>query len=155
MKSIPAFLFVSAVFLGCQSKTSEVVGQSAETNPLIGTWKLISGTTIQGKDTTNTDYTTGKKMLKIVNATHFSFVGHDLNKGTDSLKFYSSGAGTYTLKDSSYTERLQFCSDRNWEGTEFNFIIAIHGDSLTQTGIEKVEKLNVNRLNIEHYVREK
>jgi hypothetical protein len=155
MKFSVAVLFVLVIFQGCQSKPEIVVTQAVETNPIIGTWQLISGTTIQGKDTTTTDYTAGKRMLKIVNGTHFAFVGHDLNKGTDSSKFYSSGAGAYTLKDSSYTEHLDFCSDRNWEGTSFNFIISIHNDSLTQTGIEKVEKLNINRLNIERYVRVK
>jgi hypothetical protein len=82
-------------------------------------------------------------------------VGHDLNKGKDSLAFYSSGAGSYTLTDSVYTEHLQFCNDRAWEGNDFSFHILIHNDSLTQTGIEKVEKLNVDRLNIERYVRVK
>jgi len=124
-------------------------------NPMMGTWELVSGTTIQGKDTTNTDYTKGKKFLKIINSTHFSFVGHDLTKGKDSLAFYTSGAGTYTLTDSTYTEHLQFCSDRAWEGNDFTFTILIRNDSLTQTGIEKIEKINVNRLNIERYVRVK
>ncbi len=124
-------------------------------NPMIGTWKLISGTTIQGKDTTTTDYTKNKNFLKIINGTHFSFVDHDLNKGKDSLAFYSSGAGTYTLSDSTYTEHLQYCSDRAWEGNDFTFTVSIKNDSLTQTGVEKVEKINVNRLNIERYVRVK
>jgi len=82
-------------------------------------------------------------------------VGHDLSKGKDSAAFYTSGAGTYTLADSTYTEHLQFCSDRAWEGNDFTFTVSIRNDSLTQTGIEKIEKINVNRLNIERYVRTK
>ncbi len=124
-------------------------------NPMIGTWKLISGTTIQGKDTTTTDYTKNKNFIKIINGSHFSFVDHDLNKGKDSLAYYSSGAGTYTFSDSVYTEHLQYCSDRAWEGNDFTFTVSIKNDSLTQTGVEKVEKINVNRLNIERYVRVK
>jgi hypothetical protein len=85
-------------------------------NPMIGTWELVTGTTIQGKDTTTTDYTKGKKFLKVINSTHFSFVGHDLSKGKDTAAFYTSGAGTYTLSDSMYTEHLQFCSDRGLGG---------------------------------------
>src|SRR5579863_8512114 len=46
----------------------------APANPMIGTWELVTGTTIQGKDTTTTDYTKGKKFLKVINDTHFSFV---------------------------------------------------------------------------------
>ena len=156
MKIFLTFLIGMTVFLGCESKSGDSGSATAVVaNPLIGTWQLVSGSTIRGKDTTTTDYTKGKKFLKIINATHFAFVGHDLNKGMDSLKFYSSGAGTYTLKDSSYTEHLQFCSDRNWEGNDFNFTIVINNDSLTQTGIEKVEKININQLNIERYVRVK
>lgn len=122
---------------------------------LIGTWKLISGTTIQGKDTVTTDYTKDKYNLKIINESYFAFVGHDLKKGKDSLAFYSSGAGPYTLKDSSYTESLQFCNERAWEGHDFTFTITIQNDSLTQTGIEKIDSLKINRLNIERYVRVK
>jgi len=142
------------VLLSCQSNP-EAMKANAVVNPLIGTWQLVSGTTIQGKDTTTTDYTKGKKFLKILNDSHFAFVGHDLNKGKDSLAFYSSGAGTYTLKDSVYTEHLQFCNDRAWEGNDFTFHIVIQNDSLTQTGVEKVEKINIDRLNIERYVRVK
>ena len=140
------------ILISCQSN-QEVGKTTPVVNPLIGTWQLISGTTIQGKDTTTTDYTKNKRFLKIVNGSHFAFVGHDLTKGKDSLAFYSSGAGTYTLNDSVYTEHLQFCNDRAWEGNDFSFHILIRNDSLTQTGIEKIEKINVDRLNIERYVR--
>jgi hypothetical protein len=128
---------------------------TAPANPLIGTWQLISGTTIQGKDTVTTDYTKNKYNLKIINETHFAFVGHDLTKGKDSLAFYSSGAGPYTLKDSVYTETLQFCNERAWEGHDFSFTVVVQNDSLTQTGIEKIDSLNINRLNIERYVKVK
>jgi hypothetical protein len=146
-------LFACALF-SCESKQNTEMPASP-VNPMIGTWELVSGTTIQGKDTTFTDYTKTRKFLKIINGTHFAFVGHDLNKGKDSLKFYTSGAGTYTLTDSSYTEHLQFCDDREWEGNDFSFKVQIQNDSLTQTGIEKIEKLGVNRLNIERYVKQK
>jgi hypothetical protein len=136
--------------------TNQTAGTAtAPGNPLIGTWKLISGTTIQGKDTITTDYTKDKYNLKIINETHFAFVGHDLNKGKDSLAFYSSGAGPYTLKDSVYTESLQFCNERAWEGHDFTFTVTVQNDSLTQTGIEKIDSLKINRLNIERYVRVK
>jgi hypothetical protein len=152
MKFKTAVAFSLCALLSCETKQGPEM-TVAVINPLVGTWELVSGTTIQGKDSTTTDYTKSKKFLKVINQTHFSFVGHDLSKGKDSLAFYTSGAGTYTLKDSSYTEHLQFCSDRAWEGNDFNFTIVIRNDSLTQTGIEKVEKINVNRLNIERYVK--
>ena len=71
------------------------------------------------------------------------------------MTFYTSSAGTYTLTDSMYTEHLQFCSDRNWEGNDFTFTVLIRNDSLTQSGIEKIEKIGVNQLNIERYVKMK
>ena len=154
MKYAIPFFVICLFFISCQPNP-ETAKTTSAANPLAGTWQLISGTTIQGKDTTTTDYTKNKRFLKIINDSHFSFVGHDLNKGKDSLAFYSSGAGTYTLKDSNYTEHLQFCSDRAWEGNDFSFHIQISNDSLTQIGVEKVEKLNVDRLNIERYVRVK
>ncbi len=141
-------------FVSCNSnQTAEK--PAAPANPLIGTWQLISGTTIQGKDTVTTDYTKDKYNLKIINETHFAFVGHDLTKGKDSVPFYSSGAGPYTLKDSVYTESLQFCNERAWEGHDFTFTVVVQNDSLTQTGIEKIDSLKINRLNIERYVRVK
>jgi hypothetical protein len=154
MKLLRNSLLFLLILQSCESKQSTEKPASTA-NPLIGTWELVSGTTIQGKDTTTTDYTKNKKFLKIINGSNFAFVGHDLNKGKDTLAFYTSGAGTYTLADSVYTEHLQFCSDRAWEGNDFTFTIVIRNDSLTQTGIEKIEKINVNRLNIERYVRVK
>jgi hypothetical protein len=152
MKLTTTFILVLATLISCeQNKKTETPAEPV--NPMIGTWELISGTTIQGKDTSVTDYTKNKKFLKIINGSHFAFVGHDLTKGKDTLAFYTSGAGTYTLTDSLYTEHLQFCSDRAWEGNDFPFTILIKDDTLTQTGIEKVEKIGVNRLNIERYAK--
>jgi hypothetical protein len=152
MKILSACLLLACAFASCESKQN-TEKSAVPDNPMIGTWQLISGTTIQGKDTTVTDYTKNKYCLKIINSTHFAFVGHDLNKGKDTLAFYSSGAGTYTLKDSVYTERLQFCNERAWEGNDFTFHVVVQNDTMTQTGIEKVEKLGVDRLNIERYTR--
>jgi hypothetical protein len=154
MKLTTVYILMVIVFISCESNKNPET-PVAPVNPMIGTWQLISGTTIQGKDTAITDYTKNKKFLKIINDSYFSFVGHDLTKGKDSLAFYSSGAGTYTLKDSLYTEHLQFCSDRAWEGNDFSFTILIQNDTLTQTGVEKVDKIGVNRLNIERYARVK
>lgn len=140
------------VFQSCEpGQNSDRAAVAA--NPMIGTWELVTGTTIQGKDTTTTDYTKGKKFLKIINGTHFSFVEHDLNNGRDSNAVYVSGAGTYTLSDSLYTEHLQFCSDRAWEGHDFVFTVQFQNGMLIQTGIEKIDSLKVNRLNIEKYMR--
>jgi hypothetical protein len=93
-------------------------------------------------------------MIKIINATHFAFLRHDLSKGKDSA-VYSSGGGTYSLTDSSYTEHLDFCDAREWEGHSFQFTVSVKNDTLIQTGIEKLDSLGVNRLIIEKYVQVK
>lgn len=119
-----------------------------------GTWRLVSGTQITKKDTVHTDYTKGQKMLKIINDTHFAFLRHDLSKGKDT-SIYDGGGGTYTLKGNQYTENLEYCSYRPWEGRTFHFTVSIKGDTLIQSGVEKLEDLGVDRFIIEKYVREK
>lgn len=93
-------------------------------------------------------------MIKIINATHFAFLKHDLTHGKDSA-IYESGAGKYTLEGNQYTEHLDFCNAREWEGHNFQFTVTISNDTLLQTGIEKLENLGVNRLIIEKYARVK
>jgi len=123
--------------------------------PITGTWKLLSGTLIEKGDTTVTDYTKNQSFIKIINNSHFAFLLHDLNKGKDSSAVFSSGGGSYSLKDSLYTERLEYCSDRQWEGHDFQFTVTIQNDTLTQKGVEKLEKIGVDRINIERYARMK
>ena len=123
--------------------------------PITGTWKLFSGTLIEKGDTTVTDYTKNQSFIKIINNSHFAFLLHDLKNGKDSSAVFSSGGGSYSLKDSLYTEHLEYCSDRQWEGHDFQFTITIQNDTLTQKGVEKIEKIGVDRINIERYVRVK
>ncbi len=120
---------------------------------IIGTWKLITGTLIENGDTAVTGYTNNISFIKIINNTHFAFIHHDLNKGVDSGAVFTAGAGRYTLTDNIYTEHLEYCTAREWEGNDFSFTVSVSEDSLIQTGIEKIESLGVNRLNIEKYVR--
>jgi len=123
--------------------------------PLEGTWRLISGTTITKGDSVVTDYTKNQKMIKIINKTHFAFLRHDLQNGKGADSAYESGAGTYKLSGNHYTEYLEYCNYREWEGKKFDFTITIKNDTLIQRGLEKVEEANVNREIIERYVRVK
>src|SRR5262249_2283873 len=97
----------------------------------------------------------GKEFIKIINNDHFAFLAHDLNKGKNADSMFSCGGGHYQLKDSSYTEHLEYCNAREWEGNDFTFTVTIHDDTLIQKGIEKIDSLKVNRMNIEKYIREK
>jgi hypothetical protein len=122
------------------------------TRPLVGTWKLIRATHIEKGDTVVTDKTTGVAFIKIINDTHFAFLQHGLSKASGPADFVAGG-GRYTLADSLYTEQLEYCSARAWEGNTFAFTVTIKGDTLVQRGIEKVASAGVNRVNIEQYVR--
>jgi len=124
-----------------------------EGSPLEGTWQLISGTIIENGDTTVTDYTGNQSMIKVINATHFAFLNHDLKKGKDSTAAFGAGGGVYTLEGDQYTEYLEYCNAREWEGNTFQFTVKIQGDTLTQSGTEKIENLGVERLNVERYKR--
>lgn len=138
------------VLVSCSNNQTK---EKTTSNPMIGTWKLLKGTLIENGDTTITDYTNNLSFIKIINSTHFAFLQHDLNK--DSTTSFVAGGGRYSLKDSSYTEHLEYCSAREWEGHDFLFTIQIKNDTLTQSGIEKIEGTNVNRMNVEQYVRSK
>lgn len=147
-----ACLFVIA---SCNPKTEEV-SEKETSNPIIGTWKLQHATLIEKGDTTETDYTKDRSFIKIINDTHFAFLHHDLKNGKDSATaVFSSGGGTYTLKDSTYTENLEYCTAREWEGHDFTFTLTFNKDTLIQQGREKIESEGIDRLNIERYVRVK
>ncbi|HVZ97663.1 MAG TPA: hypothetical protein VG847_12355 [Chitinophagaceae bacterium] len=148
-KIAQAFTLILAVS-ACNNPANNNAAKT-QTTGIEGTWKLLTGTLIEKNDTTVTDYTKGKEFIKIINDTHFAFLEHNTPK--DSAAEFSAGGGPYDLHDSTYTEHLEYCNDRQWEGHDFSFTIAIHNDTLTQTGIEKIDSLNVNRLNIERYVR--
>jgi hypothetical protein len=149
---IQKLLCFSLIVLGVACNSKPVLNDTNQV-PMEGSWKLLSGILIEKGDTVITDYTKAVSFIKIINKTHFSFLKHDLNKGKDSAASFDAGGGTYTLKDSVYTENLDYCNAREWEGNSFKFTVSIHNDTLIQTGIEKIEKSGINRLNIEKYLR--
>lgn len=127
--------------------------KTADKPVLTGTWQMISAKAVTNKDTAITFSAKDQKMIKIINGTHFAFFSHDLKKGKDSAAVFDSGAGTYSLSGNIYTEHLEYCNYREWEGRSFTFSIQLGKDTLIQRGIEKVESLNINREIIEEYVR--
>jgi hypothetical protein len=154
MKIITCFAILSGAIISCNNVQPSLVIITSEKTNIQGTWKLMKGITIEKGDSIVTDYTKDKSFIKILNATHFSFMGHDLNKGKDSAAaFFSSGGGRYELNDSNHTEHLEYCNAREWENNDFHFTISIQNDTLVQQGIEKIDSLGVNRINIEKYVR--
>jgi len=148
MKNYIPFLIAVLSLASCEPK------KESNTLPLSGTWRLISATATE-KDSTYSTFNAKTKMIKILNDTHFAFFNHDLNNGKDSTAVFFGGGGKYTLKDSVYTEHLEYFNNRAWENNTFEFVVKIKNDTLIQKGVEKVEKLGVDRIIIEKYVREK
>jgi len=146
---------LTAVAIALSSCGSNTAGPKNTSPAIKGTWKLLTATHIEKGDTVVTDYTKNMSFIKIINDTHFAFLQHDLNKGKDSTAVYVSGGGRYSLNNDLYTEQLEYCSAREWEGNDFAFNITLKGDTLIQNGVEKVEAAGVNRINIEKYIRVK
>lgn len=115
---------------------------------LNGTWELIYAETNAGDSVTLKDLKT-TRFIKIINEDHFSFFNQV--SGTDS-GFYS-GAGTYWLDGTTYTEVLQFIGSPDWRDHTFDFQIEIKGDTLIQKGVEEIKQNDIKREIVEKYVR--
>lgn len=149
MKIRLSLFFIALISSSCsvnQTKTKQ------SDIPIIGTWELVSATSTE-KDSTFSTYNPKLKMIKIINPTHFSFFQHDLTMGKEPNPKFTAGAGKYTLINDTYTEYLEYFIYREWENNKFEFKVSIQNDTLTQHGIEKVEKLGIDRIIIEKYKR--
>ncbi|HKK41712.1 MAG TPA: hypothetical protein VJ963_04820, partial [Bacteroidales bacterium] len=118
-------IIISLMIVSCNGRES-----TTPVNSIEGTWKLVSGTLIEKGDTTDTNYLKDVSFIKILNKSHFAFLQHDLHKGRDSDAVFVAGGGRYSLINNSYTEHLEYCSARGWEGNDFTFTISIKGDTL-------------------------
>ena len=136
------------LFNGCQSVQHSSQPLSSQ---LTGTWQLQEGRLIENGDTSITLYKGDTSFIKIINKTHFAFLQHDQQK--DSSGIFAAGGGRYTLDGNRYTEHLEYCNARNWEDNSFSFTIEIKGDTLIQSGVEKIDSLGINRINTEMYTR--
>lgn len=145
------FGFICAIALFTACDTNKKQNQPS----IIGTWELISATSTE-KDSTFSTFNPKLKMIKMINPTHFGFFSHDLEGGKDSsTAAYTAGGGAYTLVDSIYTEHLEYFNNREWENHKFDFVVKIENDTLTQKGVEKLEKLGIDRVIVEKYKRVK
>ena len=142
-------LFVLLISACQGNKQSESLHDKLE-----GSWQLFYAAHIR-KDSVTRNDPPGTKMIKILNRTHFAFLQHTVDK-SDSTGIYGSGGGTYSLKESTYTEHLEYCTARAYEGNDFEFTIEIRGDTLIQKGIEKLGDYGIGEENlelVEKYIR--
>lgn len=144
-KRLLGWIAATGLLYGCSTKPTDT--------PLVGTWELISATATEG-DSTYATFDANRKMIKLINATHFAFLNHAVQPGSDTAaNRFSAGGGKYTLVDSIYTEELDYYVDKAWENNKFRFVVNINRDTLVQKGVEKVEKLGIDRIIVEKYKR--
>ena len=151
-------ILAGALALACAgcTPTHQPESQSPKNNAM-GTWQLVAKTTYIG-DTVKHDKIEGTRTIKIINDTHFAFLTHEVPIPGDTAKatpVFVAGGGTYTLRDSIYTEVLEYCNFREWENHKFTFTLKVKGDSLIQSGEEKVEAANISQTIVEKYLRVK
>lgn len=149
-------LLVAAILftlIGCDKKADST--EEVATPSIVGTWKLVSGKIITKGDTLVTFPVRNQEMIKIFNDNTFAFFKHDTNRAKGDSAVFDAGSGSYTWKGEDYTEHLEFCNYRGWENRDFKFRLRMRNDSLIQTGIEKIDSLNINQEIVEVYVRRK
>ena len=157
LKKKIAFFILILCFINCiglafcyfNIENQEVkVSITSKSNNIEGTWKMIYAEMIENdslklKDLSNTTF------IKIINNSHFSF----FNQENDSNENFYGGAGTYRLEGSNYIETLNFTGVEAIKNHVFPFLIEIKGDTLIQSGIEKVEAAGIDRKIIEKYIK--
>jgi hypothetical protein len=101
----------------------------ADNSPL-GTWQLVS--TKYGDATNFTDYPPERRRIKMITATHFTWVDY----AVDTKKVGSMAGGTYTLKGNAYTETIDFAGEgmEPYAGQKQEMTISVDGDKLFQSG---------------------
>jgi hypothetical protein len=153
MKSKFLLIPVLALAACAQPAKQETTIPDVPVTPIQGTWKLITAVQITKGDTVVTYPVKGQEdeMIKVINGDHFAFFKHDLKKGGKPT--FDSGAGTYSITGDSYTENLQYCNYREWEGHSFDFKVVFKGDTLQQKGIEKIDSLKINHEIVETYIK--
>lgn len=158
MKYLPLFFITALIATSCDPAKTGSTTAAADTKidtglHIQGTWKLVSGETIDNGKSTPNVYPKDMEMIKILNADHFAFMDHHVNVAKDSSNHFDGGGGAYELKGDQYTEHLDFYSDKTVEHKAFTFTVTLKNDTLTQKGIEKNEAKGITRMVIERYVR--
>jgi hypothetical protein len=151
MKLTSALLLSVLLLAACQPKTDST--GTKEPSRLSGTWQLVSARIITEGDTAITFPVPNREMIKMFTDNEFAFFNHNIRQTSKDSAIFSAGSGTYTLKGEDYTERLTYCNSREWENHDFHFKLTLKNDTLTQTGIEKIDSLGINQEIIEIYVR--
>ena len=155
MKLTRLLPLAAIAFASCSPKPAATPDTPSTASPMAGTWKLVSAVTVTKGDTVKDYPVANQEMIKVLNATHFAFMRHDLSKGKGKDATYTAGGGTYDFKGNKYTEHLAYLNFRDWEGKDFDFTVQFKHDTLVQKGIEKIDSLKIDHEIIETYVKQK
>ena len=139
------------ICVACSEKKED---SKTSTSPsIVGTWALLSSKVITKAETLVTFPVKNQEMIKMFTESHFTFMKHDMNQGKGDSAVFDAGGGTYTLKGEDYSERLQYCNYRDWENRDFHFKLRLSGDTLIQSGVEKIDSLGIDQEILEVYIR--
>ncbi len=141
-------IFALIIILGSYGCKSQKASESSGSVSIEGAWKMIyaevkENDSIKRKELSNTTF------IKLIGKNHFAFFNQE-NAGPNN--FYSGG-GTYSLKDNNYTEILKFSANTAIRNHTFSFTVQISGDTLIQSGVEKISAANIDREIIEKYIK--
>jgi len=117
------FAFATALAATALPALSQTNGGPAMKSQLDGTWELLSGQPLPK----------GARDIKILSGGRFMFAAYDTQTGKP---LYAAG-GTYSLDGSSYTEHMDFASEKiaaGLIGKDQSFTVKMSGDEFTQTG---------------------
>lgn len=145
MKNFVLNVLLIIFFFSCTNKNPKKI---VLRNSIEGTWQLIYGT-IKENDSLIIKDLSKSSFIKIINDSHFAFFNQAEN---DASQFYGGG-GTYTIDDTDYIETLTYTSALDFKNHSFHFEVEIKGDTLIQSGIEKIEDAGIHREIIEKYIR--
>ncbi len=129
MKKIGSILITIVTLMFAQAMVGQQASDKGGARHL-GTWQLVS--TKYGDAKEFSDYPKERRRLKLITATHFTWVDYD----TNTKKIASSAGGPYTLRDGVYTETIEFVGEgmETYLGKNQEFKIHVDGDKLYQSG---------------------
>lgn len=99
-----------------------LISASCHASIFNGSWELVSGEYIDEKGVLVNYKDMDLHSLKTISDTHFSFISMQGDR------FWSSGAGTYQVKDGSYIETTGYTSYGEKAGVAYEFKYKLEGD---------------------------
>ena len=135
MQRTVGFALVTFLVFSAASSLAQQAGK------IEGVWEMISQKT-DGKETEHPG-----RQWKIIAMNHWVYIAQDHKGQLDRLakqthedsvaaytQYLSAGAGSYTLKGSTYTETPEFFQNPAYLGHPIEFTMKVEGDRLYQSG---------------------